>query len=72
MGTTHILQCGDKLDNKKTQQSDSSTNTDKTRNKMADIKQGTDEILGRYPTQLLFNPSSTHIDLLHVLFQRAY
>jgi hypothetical protein len=25
---------------------------------MADIRQGTDEMLGRYPTQLLSNPSS--------------
>ena len=31
---------------------------------MADIRKGTDEILGSlsYPTQLFFRPSSTHID----------
>src|SRR6267154_5457382 len=48
------------------------TSTDKTRNKIADIRQGTDEILGRYPAQLLFNPSSTHVGLLDLLFQRPH
>ena len=35
---------------------------------MADIKQGTDEILGRYPTQLLSYPPNTHIDSLDLLY----
>jgi hypothetical protein len=33
----------------------SSTSTDKTRNKMADPRQGTDEMLGRYSTLLSYS-----------------
>jgi hypothetical protein len=45
MGATRILQYGDKLGDKQTEQSISSTSTDKTRNKMEDIRQRTDEML---------------------------
>ena len=72
-GTIHSkLQNGDKSGDKETQQTVSNTSTDKAQNKRADIRQGTDEKLGRYTTQILLNPLSTHIDLLGLPFQRPH